>query len=789
MSKLSFDIGLNTSQYQQGAKQAEDANKKLEKSTKEYLESFGSLTKQLRTAKTEARNLAAQFSQLSKTERESEIGKHLAEELEIAIKKSAELKDVMNDVDNSIAKAASDTSGIDGLIEVFGIGKSAAMGFAGALAKVGGDAKSLDGLIKTLAITEGAFGTVTKLTTALQKDSKTMTALQQAGVISLTQAQKINNAVTIASTAATKALGVAMKALPYVAVAAGIVALAKAFVSFTSNSDKLATSTAKVQKELTKQERTIKDIAQTYNSNYAQALGKTLSLYKQLQSQYSKLSSVQEKNRWIKENADKFKELGIKIGTVNDAEHAFITDSGKMITGFQERAKAAAEAANLVRLYTEMIEARAEAERKAAKFKAGDYVHGSDVERYGLTEGDYKYKSNGVDKVFTEEGAKKANDEAVKKNIQTMTSDIQAEIDKSVARIEKSTEKANNALGDLGNPKDNDNNQKAENVAKNILPDESKLKNIIVKHFETIAKTVKEEQKKLNEAQEKQNTSSNNILSSNINISAVTEKINHELNDVELEWDFSSLPESLQEAANKGVEALDRIINAMHEATEAKYEFMRTGDTAGVEAMNEQLDSLSQKYEEQTELLDSYTKKAKNIEKLSSAFEDAGNAMNAIGDLFSSLASAGGDEEDATTKAMGIIFQTLATLALSFANAMKSCNTWVEWLIFGATGMAQLVAMTQQIKQLTAETHAGGGIVGGNSFFGDKVLAGLNSGEMVMNGNQQQRLWNILNGTNQAVTPGNNSVQVEGVIRGKDILLASKNYNTVSSRNQKIRIS
>lgn len=42
------------------------------------------------------------------------------------------------------------------------------------------------------------------------------------------------------------------------------------------------------------------------------------------------------------------------------------------------------------------------------------------------------------------------------------------------------------------------------------------------------------------------------------------------------------------------------------------------------------------------------------------------------------------------------------------------------------------------------ENHAHGGIVGGNSYSGDKVVVGLNSGEMVLNKSQQTNLFNLL---------------------------------------------
>ena len=50
------------------------------------------------------------------------------------------------------------------------------------------------------------------------------------------------------------------------------------------------------------------------------------------------------------------------------------------------------------------------------------------------------------------------------------------------------------------------------------------------------------------------------------------------------------------------------------------------------------------------------------------------------------------------------------------------------------------------------EKHASGGIVGGNSYSGDKVLAGLNSGEMVLNKNQQARLFKFINNDSDVIS-------------------------------------
>lgn len=69
---------------------------------------------------------------------------------------------------------------------------------------------------------------------------------------------------------------------------------------------------------------------------------------------------------------------------------------------------------------------------------------------------------------------------------------------------------------------------------------------------------------------------------------------------------------------------------------------------------------------------------------------------------------------------------------------------------------------------------AGGGIVKAPGVFGDRNLAQVNGGEMIMNGNQQQRLWNILNGSSSI--GGNGGGEVRFRIRGAELEGVLENY-------------
>lgn len=80
-----------------------------------------------------------------------------------------------------------------------------------------------------------------------------------------------------------------------------------------------------------------------------------------------------------------------------------------------------------------------------------------------------------------------------------------------------------------------------------------------------------------------------------------------------------------------------------------------------------------------------------------------------------------------------------------------------------------------------AQKFAGGGIVGGNSFSGDKILAGLNSREMVLNQKQQANLFKLLNEgriRNDSFNTGN----VTFKIHGSDLVGTLNNYSNKRSK-------
>jgi hypothetical protein len=88
-----------------------------------------------------------------------------------------------------------------------------------------------------------------------------------------------------------------------------------------------------------------------------------------------------------------------------------------------------------------------------------------------------------------------------------------------------------------------------------------------------------------------------------------------------------------------------------------------------------------------------------------------------------------------------------------------------------AAGLAAVIGALSMMKKF-----ASGGIVGGSSYSGDKQMARVNSGEMILNRAQQKNLWNMLNGKSKG-----GGGQVEFKIRGADLVGTLNNYNRLRS--------
>lgn len=158
----------------------------------------------------------------------------------------------------------------------------------------------------------------------------------------------------------------------------------------------------------------------------------------------------------------------------------------------------------------------------------------------------------------------------------------------------------------------------------------------------------------------------------------------------------------------------------------------------------------------------------KHIEDMNSALSSTGQIFGNLGSIMGSF---GNDMGAWMLGTVGQIAEMIVQLnALATANGVASASK----LPFPAN-IAAIATVVATIASVFASLpkFAEGGVVGGSSYFGDKLLARVNSGEVILNQKQQARLLGMM---------GSGDVRVSGDVRlsGKDIYISLRNYMAAS---------
>ena len=187
-----------------------------------------------------------------------------------------------------------------------------------------------------------------------------------------------------------------------------------------------------------------------------------------------------------------------------------------------------------------------------------------------------------------------------------------------------------------------------------------------------------------------------------------------------------------------------------------------------------------------------YQKIIKGIHKRNTEMADS---FGYIGDAFDSLgymiSSFGGDANDAAGKmvsgfanVISIAGQTIAKLtAMAAAEGVSSALELPFPANIGAisTILAAVMSAVGTIASLANASYATGGIVDSALKHGDRNLVRVNGGEMILNNQQQTRLFRMLNGI-QVPDGTTGGGQVQFRISGGDLVGVLKNYDTVNKR-------
>lgn len=173
-------------------------------------------------------------------------------------------------------------------------------------------------------------------------------------------------------------------------------------------------------------------------------------------------------------------------------------------------------------------------------------------------------------------------------------------------------------------------------------------------------------------------------------------------------------------------------------------------------------------------------------QKLLDTNKDDLDYLNSMSNLMTSIASSTGMASDNflgyTANVLSGVGQLLPQLFQVFAIKSKiaiadsaALPPPLNIIAMGATA----AALASTIAGLPK--FESGGIVPGNNFSGDKVLASVNSGEMILNKVQQGNLFNLLN-SNSVGGSAAGAGEVQFKLQGKDLVGVLNNYNNKFSR-------
>lgn len=160
-----------------------------------------------------------------------------------------------------------------------------------------------------------------------------------------------------------------------------------------------------------------------------------------------------------------------------------------------------------------------------------------------------------------------------------------------------------------------------------------------------------------------------------------------------------------------------------------------------------------------------------DLPKAKASLEDITQTIGQLGSSFQGLGQA---LEEPALDVAGVMAQAIATIIQGYATATSQAaalGPWA-WLGFSAMALGELAAIISSVKSMGA--YANGGVIGGSSYSGDRLVARVNSGEMILNPVQQSHLFNMINNGGAA---GATNGSVHFVIKGSDLYGTLKNYN------------
>ena len=761
---------------------------------------------------------------------------------------AGEVKDAMADANDAISRFADDNFKLAAMSEGFGLITGAVSTATGVLGMFGVENEKVEQTMLKVQSAIAMVNGVQAIATSLNKDSIIMHRIKQiklAATTAMTQSNTVatvantaangaNTVSTVANTAATKAWNVA-KAVSKALLGdwTGLVLIgATALTAYAICSDK-ATDADEEKADATKE---VEDAQKNYNQTMANTYSQLMTTYTKLKNQWNSLVNEHQKTAWIKENKSQLHSLGIEVNNVADAEKAFNSNTNAVVQSFIRRARAAAQMSKMTELYKKQMELidkrsqvqtqiKADAAANGRHAKGGDEIKDETFRssRYGSVGSDGKWR-------FSQQGAKlySGTDTSTNPQIQSIDKQIDGlnrEINKLANNIAKDTEpwtpSSSNGGGKTTHNTTTTKNDTPQPVKGSIGDMEKQLQKLQSDLKNGFIPKSAEQQTidsitKLKEKIEKEKIRLGFEAPKPSDAEKAAEKYKENLKKLqEKQGDIKTTPsQSSYENAigqndynTKTIDGIknqmdfnDQLIKQLEDLKKAYEELGMTGETS-YQDINEQISKVQ---EQQTNLGNSakgMKDQSDKFDKQKESLQGLADVSSSVGSGFSTLANVFSQTGDsAAAAAMNIIGTTAQATAEIIPNIIKLIGAKQGEAMANGTASASALPFPANIAAIASiiativstfanimsavGAFADGGIVGGGNLYGDKVLARLNGGEMVLNRTQQAKLFRIIESGNI----GNQSASVSQVnwkIKGSDLYGALTNYKAIKSKQGK----
>ena len=707
---------------------------------------------------------------------------------------AASYKDAIGDTAQAVRLLSSDTATLDAGIEAFQGLAGAASIATGVMGMLGSENEDVQKAILKVQSAIGILNGVQAIANTLNKDSILMLKLKQfwesanaETTVVATTATTANTVVTNANRIATQAWNT-VKAISkallgdftgLILVGAGALATYAMFTDDSTEADKKNADALKDQKS------EAESLADTLSKKLGTETANLTGKYLALRDGWKNCRNEQEKNEFISNNATAFKSLGLNITDVSSAENAFVANTNSVVQALNARAEAAAYAAIQQELYEKAI--RQEASVKQQKQKVTTNTRNINNQRARAV-GNTKYHDTNN---YTTAGiqAQEAEARETRKQAEEMGRKSAEAARKATQLSKKSgafgsvntqktggkttgtnrTTRTNRTTGTTNNTKEQpvfkEDAVTIEDMTNNVNILTSKLKKLDINtaEFEEVSKQLEGWKDKLSAVDEKLKKKEEvkpkfekgSIADYQDQIAAINEQLQNQNLSMGVRLDLLFDKEKLENQAQE-------LINPL----KAKEEAEKAAEEAEKERAKQQEE-----------------RKSKQIE----GYQAIGDAASAMGQLMSAAGAEGAAaamQIVATTAnaTAQMIPQIMALIGAKKGEAMANGTASAAALPFPANiaAIASIIATvvgTFASIFSTVGAFAGGGIIQGASTHGDQLLARVNAGEMILNGSQQARLFNLLDGG----TGSNMSGQVEFKISGSALKGVLRNYDNKMS--------